>query len=196
MPEPISEGLKSSVQRVENRGMIMIRAEIGNKSVSAAISNSFNVGFPKKRQIVSQSGRELAWMSTDECLGFLPLESVSEGIVNMRQALANDHHLVADVSALRVEFAVMGPVRDILAKGTPSDVSPKNFTLGEFRRSRIGQLSAAFWMTDEVSARILCRRSESAFMHEWLERAAHPDHAVNFFPVPDPMHYSHNGVDD
>lgn len=184
MPDQERIGGGCSVRRLTGRGMVMICAPIKKKEVAEAISRSFKVKFPGRRQIVGHANRELAWMSIDECLGFLPIDSVSDCMADLRGALVDQHHLVEDVSALRVEFEISGQVRDILAKGTPTDVSPKNFTIGDFRRSRIGQLSAAFWMTTETSARILCRRSESTFLNDWLRAASSQDRAVNFYHNP------------
>lgn len=184
MPNQDLIGGGCSVRRLTGRGMVMIRAPINKKAVAEAISRSFKVKFPSRGQIAGHANRELAWMSIDECLGLLPIDAVSDCVAELRGALVDHHHWVADVSALRAEFEISGQVRDILAKGTPTDVSPKNFTIGDFRRSRIGQLAAAFWMTAETSARILCRRSESTFLQDWLLAVSSSDRAVNFYHPP------------
>ncbi|MHA1127411.1 MAG: sarcosine oxidase subunit gamma, partial [Alphaproteobacteria bacterium] len=62
--------------------------------------------------------------------------------------------------------------REVLAKGAPVDLSPEAFGTGDLRRSRIGQLAAAFWMTGDESFELVCFRSVGAFMFDWLSNAA------------------------
>ncbi len=169
------------VCRAKRRGMIMVRADLENEKASSAIAGVFAAEIPGVRRIVAGPERELAWMSPDELLGFVPLDAAGDTVRALQDALAGGHFLAADVSSLRTEFQITGAVRDVLAKGTPSDVSPAAFGAGEFRRSRIGQLQAAFWLTGENSARILCRRSEAEFMESWLAAAISPENAPNFF---------------
>ena len=181
MPEGAIESAEVEISRPERRGMIMIRASLEDEKAANAIGRAFSADIPAMRRITGDSGRNLAWMSPDELLGFVPLENAKTCLQDLRDALAGFHHLVTDVTSLREEFELNGAVRDVLAKGTPSDVSPQVFEEGEFRRSRIGQLQAAFWLTGPNSARILCRRSEAGHMQDWLAAASSPDRSPKFF---------------
>ena len=40
--------------------------------------------------------------------------------------------------------------RELMAKLTPADLHPDVFGLGMFRRSRLGQVAAAFWLENET----------------------------------------------
>ena len=169
------------VKRVDSAGMILIRADLGNEEAATAIAAALDCKLPNLRSIAGFDGREVAWMAPDELLLFVPLRDVNETIQALNEGLQNSHHLVADVSSMRTVFDIFGPVRDILAKGTPADVSPRTLQSGEIRRSRIGQVQAAFWITSAHSVRVICRRSESEYLRRWLTFAASPDNRPNFF---------------
>lgn len=169
------------VELLPGRGMIMLRGTLNRNAFANAVTKAFGTGIPKSGRIVRSKDRELAWMSPDELLGFLPIDGLTDTVAALEDTLAGQHHLAADVSSLRSEFEIAGAVRDILAKGTPADMSREGFSVGQFRRSRIGQLQAAFWLTGDRSARVICRRSESEFMQDWLTAAASEERAPRYF---------------
>ncbi len=169
------------VRLLTPRGMLMIRADLQDSMIAGIIAQTLAVAVPAPRRIDANEGRELAWMSPDELLAFVPIEDVDEMVHQLQNALADTHHLVMDVSSMRQEFELVGAVRDILAKGTPSDISPGGLKVRDFRRSRLGQLAAAFWLTEDESAHVLCRRSETDFMQRWLHAAALVQKAPKFY---------------
>ena len=59
----------------------------------------------------------------------------------------------------------------MLAKGTPVDLLPGSFGPGDFRRSRLGQVAAAFWMPEAGTIDLMCFRSVAGFVAEWLVSA-------------------------
>ncbi len=169
------------VELLPGRGMIMLRGSLNGKAFASAVAKAFGTGIPKSGRIVRSADRELAWMSPDELLGFLPIDGLPDTVSTLEDSLSGQHFLVADASSLRSEFAIEGAVRDILAKGTPADLSHEAFSVGQFRRSRIGQLQAAFWLTGDSSARVICRRSEAEYMQDWLTAAASAERAPRYF---------------
>ncbi len=180
MPE-FNEGVAAAVQRLSDRAMIQIRGDLESEAIASAISASFGVVVPKPHRILTEGARQLAWMSPDELLGMLPLEDGPAVVDSLADQLAEHHHMIAEVGSMRCEFALNGAVRDILAKGTPADVSPEAFSVGHFRRSRIGQLQAAFWLISETRSHVLCRRSEAEYFYDWLVNAADMDSAPRYF---------------
>ena len=52
------------------------------------------------------------------------------------------------------------------------DLSPAGFGPGEIRRTRLGQVAAAFWLTGEDAFELVCFRSVGGFVHDWLNTAA------------------------
>lgn len=168
-------------KRLIQRGLITIRADLKNPKVLASIAKAFSVECPNIRQINTKGDRELAWMSTDELMGFISKDQINQVIEKIKNALSGQHSVVLDVSDTRSEFELLGPIRDVLAKGTPSDVSREGLIVGEFRRSRMGQIQIAFWLRDENEARIFCRSSEASYLENWLKSASILENATNFF---------------
>ena len=181
MDDAGSVTVANRVELLPVRGMIMLRGSLNRNEFAGAVTKAFGTAVPKSGRIVRNMDRELAWMSPDELLGFLPIDGLTDTVAALDDSLAGQRCLVADVSSLRSEFEIEGAVRDILAKGTPADMSPEAFSVGQFRRSRIGQLQAAFWLTGDSSARVICRRSESEHMQDWLTAASSEESAPRYF---------------
>ena len=91
------------------------------------------------------------------------------------------HFLAVDVSDARAVFTVSGPqAREVMAKLTPVDMSADALPLGAFRRSKLAQVAAAFWMTDNETCQIICFRSTGQYMFDLLKIAAQPGSEVGF----------------
>ncbi len=81
--------------------------------------------------------------------------------------------MAVNVSDARAVFLIEGQgAREVLAKGAPVDMSSGVFGKREIRRTRIGQLAAAFWTLDGETFEVVCFRSVGAFMFDWLSNAA------------------------
>ena len=68
-----------------------------------------------------------------------------------------------------------------MAKLAPVDVSPNAFLAGTFRRTRMAQVPAAFWMQDEGTFEVICFRSNAQYMFDLLKVAAQPGSGVDYF---------------
>ena len=69
----------------------------------------------------------------------------------------------------------------MIAKLAPVDLAPSHFAPGMFRRTRFGQISAAFWLLSETEARVICFRSVAEFMFNQLSAAARPGSEVDLW---------------
>ncbi len=160
------------IEEIRGRGMILIRAVEGADVASAA-----RVGAPGVRRIESAGDRRLAWMSPDERLLFLPAEEVTEAVAALEAALADRPSLVVDVSDARAQFRLVGDgAREVLAKGAPVDLARGAFGPGDFRRTRLGQVAAAFGQVDETpeTFELVCFRSVASHVRGWLDAASAP----------------------
>ena len=172
----------SSVRSVAELGMIMIKGDLADRQFRDAIGETFGPDVPRKREAVQDGDRMVAWMAPDELLATVAHADIGDVVSELIKCLDGVHALVLDVSDLRVVFELEAEIaRDVLAKGTPADVSPENFPRGKFIRSRIGQIQAAFWWDGDRAARIVCRRSESEYLRVWLEKAASDESRPGFF---------------
>lgn len=169
------------ISRPAPRGMITLRADLA--ACAGPISGATGVSIPGQRQVVGQGAVHMAWMAPDELLVMTPLEQTSGMVDVLNQALSAEHHLVADVSDARALFRIAGPgAREVLAKGAPVDLKPTAFAPGQIRRTRLGQVAAAFWMPQENVFDLVCFRSVAEYVEAFLTNAARPGSLPGHLP--------------
>lgn len=169
------------IRKLDPIGMIAIRGNAESPSLQSALK-LIGVAVPGKCEIVVGPDLHAAWMAPDEVLVMLPVEQVRDAVDKLEPALQGEHFLCVDVSDMRTRVEVSGcGSRDLLAKGTPADVSPEAFRIGQFRRSLFAQIQAAFWLVGEQTVRMLCRRSETDHLLSWLQEMAPTEGSPLFF---------------
>lgn len=169
------------VREVAAGGMITLRADLSAPKVKAAVRNLSGAAVPKVREITLKKGHGAAWMSPDELLLFVPHESVQKNVETLSKALRDVHHLVADVSNMRAMFRVEGEkAREVLAKLSPTDLAPEQFTEGELRRTRLGQAAAAFWVEDN-GITVIGFQSVAQYLFDLLRMSAVPGAEVGLW---------------
>ncbi|WP_373353463.1 sarcosine oxidase subunit gamma [Pseudoroseicyclus sp. CXY001] len=151
--------------------MVLLRGD--HEAIGEAAAHVAGLPMPETRQITGGAERALAWMSPDEIL-ILAAEGAGPGMARaLGEKLTGVHHLALDVSDMRVRLRVTGPyVREVLAKLSPADLAPGALPEGEFRRSRLGQVPAAFWVSGPDSFDVICFRSVAGYLRELLEHSA------------------------
>jgi sarcosine oxidase subunit gamma len=158
------------------RGMITLRADLSDAQVATAVKSLTGLALPKARGVKEGKKGGVAWMSPDELMIFVDYATADDAVAKLTASLADVHHLAVNVSEARAIFTLEGAgLREVIAKGAPADLSEKGLPTGEVRRSRIGQLAAAFWLTDETTGTVICFRSVGAHMYSWLCNAAAKD---------------------
>ncbi len=147
----ISGGFTDQITQLDNQGRVL--------------SDANNWDGP-----LAQQFRSTTWPETKAALD------------KARTALEGQHFLAADVSDARAVFTLEGPgIRDMLAKLCPADLSPDALPTGEFRRSHLGQVAAAFWLESESKATVVCFRSVAQYMFDLLSKAAEPGSELGYF---------------
>ncbi|MEX0970679.1 MAG: sarcosine oxidase subunit gamma family protein [Paracoccaceae bacterium] len=158
------------------RGMITIRGNFADKGFVAALEAVLAAKLPVQRKTTSGKAGRLVWMSPDELLAVVDYDAAPALAAELRRALAGQHHLAEVVSDARAVFLLGGTGwREVLAKGSPADLAVTAFGAGDARRSRLGQVAVAFWMVDAETCELVCFRSVSGFVFDWLKTAAAPD---------------------
>lgn len=183
MSDPVSTALAGArhvgyvtVEEARPIGMITLRCRADVASALAAL----DLPVPGQRRIVGAGARRVAWMSPDEWLILLPPADVAGATAGLTAALAGQPHLCADVSDARAVLHLHGPrVREVLAKACPVDLG--RMTPGEMRRSRAGQIAAAFWLEDDRTATVLCYRSVARYAFDLFAMLARPGSEVGLF---------------
>lgn len=164
------------------RGMITLRGTLSDKGFQAAIKDVFGCAIPAQRKHVASKTARLIWMSPDELLAVVDYDAAPGMAAAIGAQLAGTHHLAQVVSDARAVFALDGAgAREVLAKGAPVDLSPAAFGSDDVRRSRLGQVAVAFWMTGDNRFELVCFRSVAVFVFEWLKTAAAKDTLPDFF---------------
>lgn len=164
------------------RGMITLRGTFGDATFQAAIKQVFDLEIPGQRRAVTNATCRLIWMSKDELLAVVDYDAAPALAMAVSTALAGQHHMAQVVSDARAVFALAGHgAREVLAKGAPVDLSPAAFGQGDVRRSRLGQVAVAFWMTNDDTFELVCFRSVAAFVFDWLTVSAKPNSLPEYF---------------
>ena len=154
-------------------GMITLRGDLSNAKLRTVCKKITGQVFPEKRKIALGEDRGVAWMSPDEVLVMLPYAEVTDALAQIDAALAGQHYLAENVSDARALIHVEGDfAREIMAKLSPADLHPDSFAAGDFRRSHLGQVAAAFWMVDADRFAVVCFRSVADYVHDLLVASA------------------------
>jgi sarcosine oxidase, subunit gamma len=192
MPDAIA------IEALPPTGMITLRADLAAPEVAEAVRAATGHALPARRRIAGSLGDGAGWMAPDELLLHVPYAEAPDRTAALEAALAAHHHLAACVSDARAGFRLAGPsAREVLASGAPVDLHPAAFGPGDLRRTRLGQVAAAFWMPDpnpdpqpgtrpdgpgdgtEVFELVVFR-SVAGFVHDWLRQAAAPGRLPGF----------------
>ena len=164
---------KHKLTRLEPDAMISFRARKFDKSLKDDIKRVALCDFPADHRITLGNEVAIAWMAPDEILLFCPAARRDTLIGSLKAASDGADVMVTDVSDARCHFELTGPnVREVLARLSPADVSPGTLPVGTFRRSRVGQVAAAFWLSDETTLNLIAYRSVADYIADILGFAA------------------------
>ncbi len=172
-----------TVQDIGPQGMITLRGDLTDAKLAAAVQDVAGTAIPAQRRVETAGERTVAWMSPDELLILLPYADANPAVARLSSALAGTHALAANVSDARALFRLSGKpaqVREVMAKLAPADLSPDAFGPGDFRRTRLSQIAAAFWMPTPDSFHVVCFRSVAQYAFDLLKTSAQ-DGPVGFF---------------
>jgi len=189
MSEPVS-ALKNAaysdgiaeISEIGSVGMITLRGDLAAKPLQKAAIAAAGVNMPEQRQCLTEGTGGMAWMSPDELLIMCAYADATAKLSDLQEKLAGSHALAVNVSDARAVFEVRGPhAREVMAKLAPVDLAPAAFTPGMFRRTRMAQVPAAFWMPEEDVFRVVCFRSVAQYVFDLLSIAAQPGSEVGAF---------------
>lgn len=155
------------------RGMVTLRGDLGASKLRKAVKSVTGLPVPARRRIELAQDKAVAWMSPDELLVMLPYDEAPAAVAALQEALAGEHHLVADVSDARAVFTIRGPkAHEVLMKLCPVDM--ETFEEGEIRRTRAAQVAAAFWKSGPDEFTLVSFRSVAAYVMGLLEISSRP----------------------
>ena len=163
-------------------GMITLRGDLASKPLQKAAVAAAGVELPAQGTCLTKGRGGMAWMSPDELLIMCAYADAQATLAELQGKLSKLHALAVNVSDARALFEVRGPrAREVMAKLAPVDLAPAAFTVGMFRRTRIAQVPAAFWMPEDDVFRVVCFRSVAQYVFDVLSVAAQPGSEVGAF---------------
>lgn len=164
------------------RGMVTLRGDLRSAALGKAVKAGAGTEVPGRRDALFEGERGALWMSPDELLILTPYDEAAAATQAMTKALAGAHALAVEVSDARSVLALEGAeARETLAKLAPVDLHPGAFGPGMIRRTHLGQVAAAFWMTGENAFEIMCFRSVAVYVFDSLVAASAEGAAVGIF---------------
>ena len=152
-------------------GMITLRGDLADVGVQKAVKAVMGAGVPATLAVTDADAGQILWMSPDELMIVCAYDQADQRVVDLTAALGETHSMVVNVSDARAVFDLQGAATpEIIAKLAPIDV--KAMQAVTVRRTRFAQIPAAFWMTSNDSARIICFRSVAEYMFNQLRNSA------------------------
>ena len=172
----------AKIEEIGPLGMITLRGDLNASQMRKASTAIAGVDYPDPRKCNSEGEHGIAWMSPDELLVMCPYSEVPDALEKIAKTSGDHHMLAVNVSDARAVFRVSGPhAREVMAKLAPVDLDPSMLTPGMFRRTRLAQVPAAFWMRDGETFQIICFRSVAQYVFDLLKVAAQPGSEVGYF---------------
>ena len=172
----------ASVEESGLAGMITLRGDLSSVKLQAAVTSATGATMPKPGRVELSGDGGLCWMSPDELLVLVPYTEVEAKLAEINASLTGEHVLAVNVSDARAVFRVSGDGgREVLAKLCPVDLSAEGFVPGQFRRTRMAQVAAAFWLDHDGAFHIVCFRSVADYVFNLLSTAAQPQSEVRVY---------------
>ena len=152
-------------------GMITLRGDLADAGVRKAVKSVMGAGVPATLAVTDADVGQILWMSPDELMIVCAYDQADQVVADLIAALGETHSMVVNVSDARAVFDLNGSATfEIIAKLAPIDM--KSMQAGTVRRTRFAQIPAAFWITSNDSARIICFRSVAEYMFNQLRNSA------------------------
>ena len=170
-------------------GKIDLRGDAHDRAFMAAVGRVLDLLLPSEPCTSASKAQTAAlWLGPDQWLVTCPAPEVAGLVNSLREALANLHVAITDVTDGRVAFRLAGPsARDVLAKGCPLDLHPRAFPLGGCAQSLLGKAAVLIHLLDDERERgpsfdVYVARSFAHYLWMWLEDAGR-EYGVQIEPV-------------
>ena len=170
------------IKEHEHCGIISIRYRQKSDLFNSKLQKLIGSTIPVTNEILFSKDKYLAWMSTDE-LWLLSEVKIKDRLLNKLSITDRtlENIVSIDLSSSRTLFSLNGVNwRNIIAKGSPADVSKNALKPGNIRRTRLGLVSVAFFCIDPENAILICNRSVRDYVFIWLEAASKDGSVPNF----------------
>jgi sarcosine oxidase, subunit gamma len=188
MPEPVRRQPALVPDRLAPRGIrlgeraglgkIDLRGDAGERAFMTGVGRVLDLLLPTEPNTCATKGRVTAlWLGPDEWLLTCPVDDTALFVNSLREALNGTHCAITEVSDARVALSLAGPsARDVLAKGCPLDLHPRNFTSGSCAQSLLAKAAVLIHLVEDDPAagpafEVYVARSYAQYLWAWLEDA-------------------------
>jgi len=158
-----------------HRMQLNLRGDSGNPAFINAVKTATGLDISVEANRFTAAGdRACLWLGPNEWLILGADGQGAEQIRALRAALAGQHAAVIDVSESRTTILVQGPrARDLLQKGIPLDLHPREFRAGHCAQSHIAGANITLRQIDDAPTyEVLVLNSFAEHLWLWLESAA------------------------
>jgi sarcosine oxidase subunit gamma len=171
-------------------GKLDLRGDPHDRTFMAAVGRVLDLLLPTEPG-TSATREQIAalWLGPDQWLLTCPESDGARLAGVLREALADVHAAITDVTDGRVAFRLAGPsAREVLAKGCPLDLHPRAFPLGACGQSLLAKASVLVHLVDDdpqagAAFDVHVARSFGHYLWMWLEDAGR-EYGVQIAPVP------------
>jgi sarcosine oxidase subunit gamma len=141
-------------------------------AAAIAVGKALGVDLPTVPCTSARAGdNEVLWHGPEEWLVLAPAGSEQQLATALREALADEHGAVTDVSAQRTAVQLSGTAaRDVLASGCSIDLHPKVSPVGTCVQTLLAQTGVTIVVRDDTATDflLLVRSSFAEYFAAWL----------------------------
>ncbi|MDP9942543.1 sarcosine oxidase subunit gamma [Ectopseudomonas alcaliphila] len=154
-------------------GHLVIRGDAKDTAFCGGVHKALGLELPVALTLVADGDTSLQWLGPDEWLLIVPGGTEFEVERRLREALADQHISVVNVSGGQTLLELSGPkVRELLMKSTSYDVHPSNFPVGKAVGSVFAKSQLVIRHTGEETWELVIRRSFADYFWLWLQDAS------------------------
>jgi len=145
------------------------------------VEEVFGLTLPMSANKVVQQGTAMGlWLGPDEWLLIHSSEEDRSRVADLQERVAAKHASVVDTSSGQTVVKVSGPgARDVLARGCPLDLHPREFRRGDCAQTHFDHIGITIWLDNTASDaaaapwfNLVVRRSFADYLWRLLDEAA------------------------
>lgn len=168
------EGLQAGVELsvLADSGFLDLRADPERPDLMAAIAEVLGHPLPVDPNTISVNIMRTYWLGPDEWLVVGRREETRSRLGGLEAAGA----VVNDLSGGYVRLQMAGDhVLDVLARGTPIDLHPREFRPGQCAQTGLAKANVLLGNLGETGiVELIVRRSFADYLYRWMLHVAHP----------------------
>ena len=165
------DGHPCSLVEIPFVDMLNLRGDANDPRFVQAVLGASGLHLPQKPNTASiDPQRQLLWLGPDEWLLKLRDRQGAAVMAALQTALQGQHSAVVDVGHGNTTLLLQGPASiDLLARGCPLDLHPRNFGTGALAQSHISKAGViVLCLYAGIQYEITVRRSFADYLARWL----------------------------